>query len=214
MIGAGTIQPQDPPNTRAARVAPYPFRLVVIAASAGGLSAIRQLLSMLPADFPVPIAIVQHLSEVYPSIMDRLLAGHTPLRVQWAEAGDVLEPGTVYLAARGVHLTVDEGGVLALPETPRVRSCRPSADVLFNSAAASFGPRVIGVVLSGTGFDGGDGAGAVQRAGGSVIAQDAKTSEFFTMPHAAIVATTFRRVLAIEQIAPALEALARRGALA
>jgi two-component system chemotaxis response regulator CheB len=85
--------------------------------------------------------------------------------------------------------------------------------VLFNSAAASFGPRAIGVVLSGTGFDGGDGAGAVQRAGGSVIAQDELTSQFFAMPHAAIVATTLRRVLPLRQIAPALVALATRGAL-
>lgn len=195
-------------------VAQRPYRVVVIAASAGGFAAIREVLAALPADFPVPITIVQHLSTEYPSKMDRLLAGHTPLRVRWAKAGEVLEAGTVYLASAGLHLTVDEAGVLALPDSARVRSCRPSADVLFNSAAASFGPRVIGVVLSGTGFDGGDGAGAVQRAGGSVIAQDADTSQFFTMPRAAIVATTFRRVLPIHQIAPALEALARRGALA
>ena len=207
MIPVATTQPS---KTTAAHL---PYRVVVIAASAGGLPAIGQVLSQLPADFPVPIAIVQHLSATYPSVMAELLGRHTPLRVQWAEAGDVLEAGTVYIASRGLHLTVGEDGVLALPDTEKVRSCRPSADVLFNSAAASFGPRAIGVVLSGTGFDGGDGAGAVQRAGGSVIAQDELTSQFFAMPHAAIVATTLRRVLPLRQIAPALVALATRGAL-
>jgi two-component system, chemotaxis family, protein-glutamate methylesterase/glutaminase len=190
-----------------------PFRAVAIAASAGGLPAIRAILSQLPADFPVPILIVQHLAAAHPSVMAELLDAHTSLRVRWAVPGDKLEAGTAYLASPGLHLTVDGEGVLALPDTDKVRSCRPSADVLFNSVALSFGPRAICIVLTGTGFDGGDGAGAMQRAGGSVIAQDQTTSTFFSMPHAAILATTFATVLPIRQIAPALVALATKGAL-
>jgi two-component system, chemotaxis family, protein-glutamate methylesterase/glutaminase len=190
-----------------------PYRVVAIAASAGGFPAIRQVLSRLPADFPVPIVIVQHLHETFPSAMDRLLDARTPLSVRWAQPGDHLVPGTAYIATRGLHLTVDDAGVLALPDSPRVRSCRPSADVLFNSLATSFRARAIAVVLSGSGCDGGAGAGAMQRAGASVIAQDARTSLHFSMPHAAIVATTLHTVLPIEQIAPALVALASRGAL-
>jgi two-component system, chemotaxis family, protein-glutamate methylesterase/glutaminase len=190
-----------------------PYRVVAIAASAGGLPAIQHVLSMLPADFPVPILIVQHLHSTFPSMMDRLLDAHTPLRVCWAHPGDALKAGTAYIASRGLHLTVDVGGILALPDTAKVRSSRPSADVLFNSIAASFGARAIAVVLTGSGFDGGDGAGNVQRAGGSVIAQDAETSEHFSMPRAAIVATTFRRILPVQHIAGMLVQLAARGAL-
>lgn len=190
-----------------------PYRVVAIAASAGGLRALRHVLSMLPADFPIPILIVQHLRPAHPSLLDQLLDARTPLRVRWAEVGGRLEPGAVYLANRGLHLTVDGDGVLALPDSAKVRACRPSADVLFNSVALSFGPCAIGVVLTGAGFDGGDGAGAMERAGGNVIAQDEATSQYFSMPHAAIIATTLRRVLPIEQIAPALVALATRGAL-
>ena len=203
-----TAQAASPPPPRH-----LPFRVVAIGASAGGLPAIQVILSQLPRDFPVPILIVQHLAAAHPSLMAELLGAHTPLRVRWAEVGDKLEAGTAYLASPGLHLTVDGDGVLALPDTDKVRSCRPSADVLFNSVALSFGPRAICVVLTGTGFDGGDGAGAMQRAGGSVIAQDQATSTFFSMPHAAILATTFATVLPIRQIAPALVALATKGAL-
>jgi two-component system chemotaxis response regulator CheB len=190
-----------------------PFRVVAIGASAGGLSAIQAILSRLPGNFPVPILIVQHLAAAHPSMMAQLLDAHTPLCVRWAQPGDTLVAGTAYLASRGLHLTVNNGGVLALPDTARVRSCRPSADVLFHSVAASFGARAICVVLTGTGFDGRDGAAAMQRAGGRVIAQDQASSAFFSMPEAAILATSFASVLPIRQIAPALVALATRGAL-
>src|SRR5829696_5741339 len=102
-----------------------PYRVVAIAASAGGLAAIKQILSQLPADFPIPILIVQHLAPAYDSVMAELLNAHSPLRVRWAKGGDALEAGTAYLASPGLHLTVDGLGVLALPDTDKVRSSRP-----------------------------------------------------------------------------------------
>ena len=206
-----TPMPTPTPKPTRSRSA---LAVVAIGASAGGLPAICRILSMLPRDFPVPILIVQHLAPLFPSTMDQVMDRHAKMRVRWAEPGDTLEAGTAYLAARDLHLTVDGGGVLALPNTVQVRSSRPSADILFNSVAVSFGARAIAVVLTGTGFDGGDGAGAVRRAGGSVIVQDEETSQYFSMPRAAIVATTSRHVLPIDRIAPMLVALAQRGALA
>lgn len=208
-----TVEP-SPRREGEASPSPSPssqYAVVAIAASAGGIPAIGQVLAALPGDFPIPIVIIQHLMQNTVSRLPELLDRRTPLHVRAAAAGDVLEPGSVYVAAPGQHTTVDALGRVVITHGPVVQWVRPSADTLFNSLAASFGNRAIVVVLTGTGRDGAEGAGAVDRAGGQVITEDG--AAFEGMPHAAIRATHVRQVLLLGQIAPALVALAAKGVM-
>lgn len=187
------------------------FHLVAIGASAGGLPALSAVLSRLPADFPLPIAIVQHIDPVHESLLADILGRCTHLRVREGADDDPLLPGTVYVAPPGWHMEVSaESGCsrIALEHSEPLHFVRPSADRLFESAAAACGP-IIGVVLTGNGTDGAVGAEAIRRAGGVVIAQDEATSAFFGMPHAAIEHGAVDHVLPLKEIAPALLRLAK-----
>ena len=187
------------------------FRVVALAASAGGLAALSQVLSGLPADFPTPLLVVQHLDPNHRSWMAEILARRVLLTVEQAQGGEAMRPGTVYLAPPDHHLLVDAQGFLSLTETTRVRYVRPSADLLFASAAESFGRRAIAVVLSGSGSDGTDGIRRIKAAGGVVIAQDETSSEFFGMPGSAIRTGLVDRALPLTAIAAALVELVMEG---
>lgn len=187
------------------------FHLVAIGASAGGLPALSTVLSGLPDDFPLPVAVVQHLDPHHESLLADILGRCTRLRVRQGADDDPLLPGTVYVAPPGSHMEVsDESGCtrIALEHSEPQHFVRPSADRLFESSARACGP-VIAVVLTGNGTDGAVGAEAVRRAGGVVIAQDEATSAFFGMPHAAIEHGAVDHVLPLKEIAPALVRLAK-----
>jgi len=183
------------------------FRVVVVAASAGGLNALAALLTALPSDFPLPLAIVQHIDPNHVSLIANILGRRTKLLVKQAEADDVLMPGVVYVAPPGWHMIIVPGGAITLTQSAPVHFVRPSADQLFESAARAFGP-VIGVVLSGSGMDGAAGATAVKALGGTVIAQDEATAMFFGMPQAAIESGAVDYVLPLDDIAAQLVSLA------
>lgn len=119
------------------------FNVVVLAASMGGLKAISTVLSGLPADFPAAILIVQHLSPQFPSQLPEILSQRTALRVKPAATGDVLRPGTVYLAVPDQHLLVEPNGTLLLSHTPKMNFVRPAADKLFMSVATTYKSRAI-----------------------------------------------------------------------
>ncbi|BAZ12408.1 CheB methylesterase [Calothrix sp. NIES-4071] len=178
--------------------------LVVLAASAGGIRAINEILSNLPENFAPPIAIVQHLNPNYPSCLAEILNQHTPLSVKQAQESELLTTGVVYIAPPNLHLVVNSDGTLSLLNTEKVCRVRPAADMLFESAAACFQERVIAVVLTGMDGDGTDGVVAVKRAGGKVIAQDHVTSEFFSMPSNAIQTGCVDFILPLSEIAPIL----------
>src|SRR2546421_4127651 len=185
---------------------------VLVAASAGGLAALTSLLSALPADFPAGVAVVQHIEPHHRSMLAEILGRSSPLTVTQAADGQELGGGVVHVAPPDHHLLVNADGSLSLTRTELVHFVRPSADLLFDSAAASFGPRAIGVVLTGTGSDGAFGVEAIKRVGGTVIAQDEATAEFFGMPGAAIKTGAVDFVLPLEQIPEALTSLvAERG---
>jgi two-component system chemotaxis response regulator CheB len=186
---------------------------VLVAASAGGLSALTSVLSELPADFPAGVAIVQHIEPHHRSMLAEILGRSCALPVTQAADGQRFQPGVVYVAPPDHHLLVDADGSLSLTRTELVHFVRPSADLLFESGAASFGNRAVGVVLTGTGSDGSLGVEAIKRRGGTVIAQDEATSDFFGMPGAAIEAGAVDFVLPLDQIAEALTSLVteRRG---
>jgi len=183
------------------------FELIAIAASAGGLNALTQVLSALPRDFPVAILVVQHLDPRHRSLMADILGRRTPLKVAQATHGERVQRGTVHVAPPDNHLLVDSEGVLTLTHTELVHFVRPSADLLFESAAASFRERAIAVVLSGSGSDGAMGVNAIKKMGGTVIVQDKETSEFFGMPSAAQQTGSVDFILPLAEIAPALQTL-------
>src|SRR5919201_1475781 len=162
------------------------FDVVALAASAGGLSALSRILASLPADFPAALVVVQHLDPRHRSLMAEILSRRTPLTVKQAEEGDDLRPATVYIAPPNRHLLVNPDGTLSLSQSELVHFVRPSADLLFESVAASYKERAIAVVLSGTGSDGALGVKAIKKMGGTVIAQDEASSEFYGMPGAAV----------------------------
>lgn len=185
------------------------FDVVVLGASVGGVQALSCIVADLPADFPAPVVVAHHLSPDYPSFMPDILRRHTALRVKEAEDGDKLCPGTVYTSAPGRHLRIESDGILSVFQADRIRFVRPSADVLFESVAFTFGCRAIAVVLTGMGRDGANGVKCVRKSGGFVIAQDEATAESFDMPYAAIETRKVDLVLPLYHIGYALQVLTR-----
>lgn len=183
------------------------FDVVALAASAGGLTAISRILSALPADFPAAIVIVQHLTPRHRSLMADILSRRTLLQVKQAAEGDCLSPATVYIAPPNRHLLVNPDGTLSLSQSELVHFVRPSADLLFESVAASYRHCAIAVVLSGTGSDGAMGVQAIKKMGGTVISQDEESAEFFGMPNAAIQTGNVDFVLSLDEISSALVTL-------
>jgi len=193
---------------------PFPeaaFDVVAMAASAGGLNALGRVLAELPGDFPAAVVVVQHLDPRHRSLMADILSRRTPLQVSEAQEGDRLNPGRVYIAPPNRHLLVNTDGSLTLTQSELVHFVRPSADLLFESVAASYKARCIAVVLTGSGGDGAMGVGAVKKMGGTVIAQDEATSEFWGMPGAAVKTGSVDFVLPLEEIPTALTMLVKRG---
>jgi two-component system, chemotaxis family, protein-glutamate methylesterase/glutaminase len=183
------------------------FNIVALAASAGGLNALSHVLEELPANFPAPIVIVQHLDPRHRSLMADILNRRTSLQVKQAEEGDVVAAGTVYIAPPNRHLLVNPDTSLSLSQSELVHFLRPSADLLFESVAATYKDKAIAVVLTGTGNDGAMGVEAIHKMGGTVIAQEVETSEFSGMPNAAIQTGTVDFVLPLSNIAAALLSL-------
>jgi two-component system chemotaxis response regulator CheB len=188
------------------------FDVVAMAASAGGLKALSLVFSGLPSPFPAAILVVQHLDPRHRSLMADILKRRTSLPVKEAEGGESLKPGTVYIAPPSQHLLVNPDATIALSLSELVHFVRPSADLLFESVAAVFCDRAIAVVLSGTGSDGSMGVTAIKKMGGTVIAQDEKSSEFFGMPGAAMHSGSVDFSLPLDEIAAALVRLVTEGA--
>ena len=187
------------------------FDVVAIATSAGGLKALRLVLAALPSDFPAAIVVVQHLDPRHRSLMADILSRRSALSVKQAEERDKLQPGTVFIAPPNKHLLVNPDGSLSLTQSELVHFVRPSADLLFESVAASFKARAIAVVLTGTGSDGSMGVQAIKKMGGTVLAQDESSSEFFGMPNAAIQTGSVDFILSLGEIPSALVTLVETG---
>jgi len=193
---------------------PFPnaaFGVVAVAASAGGLAALTQILADLPRDFGAAILIVQHLDPSHPSLMASILQRRTPLTVKQAVEGEAIQPGAVYIAPPDRHLLVTPEGTLTLSRSELVHFVRPSADLLFESVAASYRDRAILVVLTGTGSDGATGVQAGKRVGSRTIVEDPATSEFPGMPSAAVHTGCADQVLPLRRIAEAIEKLVAAG---
>jgi two-component system chemotaxis response regulator CheB len=187
--------------------AKHQFEIVAMAASAGGLTAVTRVLSGLPANFGAIVVFVQHLDPRHRSLMPEIMSRRSKLPVTQAVDGMDLEPGHVYLAPPDKHLLVNRDATVSLSQTELVNFVRPSADLLFESVAAAYGERAIAVVLTGTGKDGSMGVTAIKQRGGTVIAQDEASSEFFGMPSAAIRTGAVDFVLSLDEMPEALQLL-------
>jgi two-component system chemotaxis response regulator CheB len=180
--------------------------VVGICASTGGPQALRAVLSALPADYPLPILVVQHIAAGFTEGLVRWLSDIVTLPVRLASAGIPATPG-VWVACEGTHLVLDQRRCLQLDPRTAVGAHRPSGDVLLFSLAEHAADGAVAVILSGMGSDGADGLAAVGAAGGVTIAQDEATSAIYGMPRAAAERGA-GIVLPLDSIGPALSRLA------
>lgn len=185
------------------------FELIVIGTSWGGLKAIELLLSELPKDFPLAIAIVQHRHKNAGDLLSQLLQRHSLLPVLEVEDKQAIAPGHAYLAPADYHLLVEPGNFALSIEAPVLYS-RPSIDLLFESAADAYTNRAIGIILTGANQDGAQGLAAIKRRGGLTIVQEPSEAESSIMPSAAIAATQVEYILSLSEIASCLIQLADR----
>ncbi|MEH0021887.1 MAG: chemotaxis protein CheB [Desulfobacter sp.] len=177
------------------------FSIVVIGASAGGIKALSALVRGLPPTLEAAVFVVQHLeSTAEKSRLPDILRRYTLLAVHPARDGMAIRPGCLYVARPGMHLRIRPGSI-GLDKGEPVRFVRPAADVLFISAAEHYGPRVIGVVLTGNGSDGAAGCLAVKAGGGVCMAQDPKTAPFPDMPGAAMATGAVDHILPVNDMA-------------
>lgn len=175
-------------------------RVVVIAASTGGPQALHHILSRLPADFPAPIVISQHIAEGFAQGMVDWLNAGTPLTVSVACNNEQLRPGCVYVNAPEFSLRITGQGTARLGEPEARRHYHPCCDTLLSSAAAAYGEQCVGIILSGMGDDGVIGMGAIKAAGGTTLAQDAKSSVVYGMNRLAVERGHVDRVVALAAI--------------
>ena len=184
------------------------YAVVVIGTSWGGLAAMTTLFSALPDDFPIPIVIVQHRGKDSDRLLSQLLQDKTSLTVCEVEDKDPLEPGTIHVAPANYHVML-ESGYLSLTIEEPVRYSRPSIDVMFDSAADTYGPGAIGIVLTGANEDGARGLANIVHRGGRALVQDPKTAEIPIMPEAALRAVPTAEKLTLDKMAQRLIELSR-----
>jgi two-component system, chemotaxis family, protein-glutamate methylesterase/glutaminase len=207
-LGAHRVHPPTlslpPPLAPRPAALPAQIDVVAIGCSTGGPNALAELLAALPATFPVPIAIVQHMPPIFTRLLAERLTKGSALKVREAAEGDVLRPGEALLAPGNFHLALFRDGPVVraqLHQGPLENSCRPSVDVLFRAVASVYGARALGVVLTGMGQDGLRGAEDIRAVGGRLLVQDEETSVVWGMPGVVANAGLADRVLPIGQLA-------------
>ncbi|MHB0877688.1 MAG: protein-glutamate methylesterase/protein-glutamine glutaminase [Anaerolineae bacterium] len=178
-----------------------PDRIVVIGSSTGGPGALREVIGRLPVDLGAGVVVVQHMPPSFTRSLAERLDQLSAVPVKEAEAGDRVQTGQVLIAPGGLHMTLTRGGEVQLNDGPAVNGVKPAVDVTMVSVAAAFADRVLGVVLTGMGHDGRDGARAIKQAGGRIITQDEATCIVYGMPRSVAEAGLADMVLPIDQIA-------------
>jgi two-component system, chemotaxis family, protein-glutamate methylesterase/glutaminase len=175
-------------------------KVIVIGSSTGGPRALYEVIPHIPADIPAAIIIVQHMPTGFTKSLADRLDQMSLISVKEASSGDVLFSGSAYIAKGGYHLTVENGGILALNQNPPVCSVRPSVDVTMESAVKVYGRSTFGIVLTGMGTDGTNGSGLIKKAGGVVIAEDESTCVVWGMPRSVTENGYADRVIPLPQI--------------
>ncbi len=184
-----------------------PYQIVGIASSTGGPGALATILRQLNADFPLPLLIVQHVTPGFAAGLAEWLNGETALRVTLAEHGAKPQPGVVLIAPDGYHMQMNYRGYIELTKEPAYNGLRPSANYMFHALARIYGPRAVGVILTGMGDDGADGIKALHDAGGLTLAQDEQSCIVYGMPREAVIRNGVSAIMTLDSIAQALNQL-------
>jgi two-component system, chemotaxis family, protein-glutamate methylesterase/glutaminase len=180
------------------------YEAIVIGVSAGGLRALKTLLSFLPSDFSLPVIVVQHIGESSDGYWIEELNKVCALYVKEADEKEKIAKGNVYTAPPGYHLLVETDHTFSFSVDERVNYARPSVDVLFESAARAYKNKLIGIILTGSNKDGAAGMKKIKEQGGIAIVQNPITAESPEMPRAAIMATGVDYILSLEKITEVL----------
>jgi two-component system chemotaxis response regulator CheB len=179
--------------------------VVVVGVSTGGPDALAELLPYFPANFAVPILIVQHMPALFTKHLAESLTAKSNIPVAEGRSGQLLLPGHVWLAPGDFHmrLAIVKGeACIQLDQGPRENSCRPSVDILFRSASETFGPHVLAVVMTGMGQDGFNGCERIHAAGGRIFVQDEASSVVWGMPGAIVSAGLVDQILSLSELGP------------
>jgi two-component system chemotaxis response regulator CheB len=193
---------------------PRQIDVVAIGVSTGGPNALETLLPALPADFPVPILIAQHMPPMFTKLLAERLAAKSRIAVHEASSGDMLRPATAWVAPGDYHMVLERrpsGVRIRTHQGPPENSCRPAADVLFRSVADVFADRSLAVVMTGMGHDGLRGCEQIRRANGRIFVQDKATSVIWGMPGLVAEARLADKILPLDKLAEAITRHARVG---
>jgi two-component system chemotaxis response regulator CheB len=185
-------------------------QIVAVGASTGGPAALNTFLKSLPATFPLPIVIVQHMSAGFLKGLINWLQSECALSIVTASQGQRIQPSTVYFAPDGCHLELRRRQILTFNYNPPVNYVRPSVNVLFESVAQSYRAATIGILLTGMGKDGAIGLKKIHDHGGLTIVQDQSSSVVYGMPKAAVELAAVDYILPIDQIGPRLKQLVHK----
>lgn len=200
--------------SRAARVGAGSDRVVVVASSTGGPKALAQLFESLPKEFPAAMLIVQHMPAGFIESFARRLDGFGTLACREAKPGDRVTPGLALMAPGDKHMRVGPGGALRFEDDPPMHGVRPAADPMFMTAAKVYGARCLGLVLTGMGRDGAEGAVALRAAGAPVFGEAESTCTIYGMPKAAKLAGGIDREAPIHELAHVISATLAQGGVA
>ena len=185
--------------------------IIVVGASIGGLEALRSLVAGLPRDLPAALFVVWHIAPDSPALLPDILTRAGPLPAMHPHDGEAIQPGRIYVAPPDQHLLL-ESGQARLSRGPKENRFRPAIDPLFRSAAAAYGPRVIGVILSGALDDGTAGMEAVKARGGITVIQDPREAINPAMPRSVLAHVAVDQVVPAAAIGPLLAEIAPRAA--
>jgi two-component system chemotaxis response regulator CheB len=176
------------------------YQAVVLGTSAGGLSVLSKLLTPLPADYSVPIVVVQHRSRDDKDTLETILQLKCKIKIKQADEKEMIKGGTVFIAPPDYHLLIENNKSFSLSADAPVKYSRPSIDVLFESAAAVFNDSLIGIILTGSNDDGTHGMKLIKQNGGFTIAQDPSEAEYSDMPKAAIKKEAVEHIWPLQKI--------------
>ena len=184
------------------------YKAIVIGTSAGGVEAAAHIFSKLPAQFTLPVVLVQHLHKNQDTGLIRLYSGRTQLKVKEAEEKEEIKKGYIYIAPPNYHLLIERDQTFSLSVDEKVNYSRPSIDVLFESAADVYGSGLIGVIMTGANHDGALGLQRIKEYGGLALVEDPATAKFPEMPKSALACTDVDDILPLEELANCLLAFA------
>ena len=207
-VAPAPVSATSPPVRRVPQAAPgmkVRPKILVIGVSTGGPTALGNILPHLPADFPLPVLVVQHMPPLFTRLLAERLNSTCKLRVEEACQDRIVEPGTILIAPGDFHMKLASNGTgvrVFLDQSPRQNSCRPAVDALFASAGEIYGGAALAVILTGMGQDGLHGTEILKAQGANVLAQDEASSVVWGMPGAVVNAGLADRVLPLDQVVP------------